>query len=624
MKIYAPDSIAELPWPGTAFGRLARDYLAPLVARGSGAYFSDRVRMRVALLGDQVFPLAIAEGQPGNSSNCSVSARYIDIPALALRQMPWHPLKVRAARGALAALGAMLRAGAIERCVYIGNGLVFRGMEPHLERAQVEQLRDALSAAYPDHALVFSALNPVTHPALLNHLAACGYSFLFSGHSRVWMPHWDTGRRRAYKRRHEARLLAESGYSLVDGTGRVACAPRLAALYKALNRDKYVTNTMAKEELFERILRGSSIQVRLLEQDGRVDGFFAYAVTNGLMCAPLFGYDTALPQSLGLYRMLSAAMFDEAESRGLGIETGAGADAFKRHRGDRPVPRYGAYYVGHLGPHRRAAWSVLARYANAVYAPATRQFLQPIDGADADGIERIPEVFRQPFETPAQVAEGLVREAAELGQALHSAAAGADAAADADVDAAAYASAIDARLTALAEALDRWPYAEELVAPARAQVAAAQQRSAEQARAQAQAARDASADSGRRLCERAQLAGGVPVVIGALEDAPADALDEIAAAVQAQLEGGRGAVLLGSVHQGRALLVCALSPELVGPELSAGALLAQILPLVAGKGGGRPNYARGGGSQPEALEQALAAGRERLTRLLEQRASAAE
>ena len=58
-----------------------------------------------------------------------------------------------------------------------------------------------------------------------------------------------------------------------------------------------------------------------------------YVERGGLITAPLFGYDTGLPQSLGLYRMLSALVALEGLRRQKEVHLSAGVGGFKRARG---------------------------------------------------------------------------------------------------------------------------------------------------------------------------------------------------------------------------------------------------------------------------------------------------
>lgn len=69
---------------------------------------------------------------------------------------------------------------------------------------------------------------------------------------------------------------------------------------------------------------------------------------------------------------------------------------------------------------------------------------------------------------------------------------------------------------------------------------------------------------------------------------------------------GEGVIALGAVIGGKANLLVAVTRELSG-SLRAGDIIKQIAPIVGGSGGGKPELAQAGGSQPDKLTEALAA-----------------
>ncbi len=69
---------------------------------------------------------------------------------------------------------------------------------------------------------------------------------------------------------------------------------------------------------------------------------------------------------------------------------------------------------------------------------------------------------------------------------------------------------------------------------------------------------------------------------------------------------GSGVVVLGSVKDGKATLLCSVSKDLTD-RVNAGQVIAKISPLVEGKGGGKSHLAQGGGSRGENIDQALEA-----------------
>ena len=68
---------------------------------------------------------------------------------------------------------------------------------------------------------------------------------------------------------------------------------------------------------------------------------------------------------------------------------------------------------------------------------------------------------------------------------------------------------------------------------------------------------------------------------------------------------GSGIIVLGAESDGKAHLLVAVTKDLTG-RFKAGELIRQLAPIVGGNGGGKPELAQAGGSQPEKLADALA------------------
>ena len=73
-----------------------------------------------------------------------------------------------------------------------------------------------------------------------------------------------------------------------------------------------------------------------------------------------------------------------------------------------------------------------------------------------------------------------------------------------------------------------------------------------------------------------------------------------------QLRGklGSGVVVLGAAAEGKVTLIVGVTKDLTG-KLQAGKIVAHLASLVGGKGGGRPDLAEAGGSNPGALDTTL-------------------
>ncbi|WP_026958531.1 alanine--tRNA ligase [Aliagarivorans taiwanensis] len=122
----------------------------------------------------------------------------------------------------------------------------------------------------------------------------------------------------------------------------------------------------------------------------------------------------------------------------------------------------------------------------------------------------------------------------------------------------------------------------------------------------------AKAASGDILSQVQEL-GGVKVLVSALEGVEPKALRTTMDDLKVKLESG--IILLGVAGEGKVNLIAGVTKDLTG-KVKAGELVNVAAKDVGGKGGGRPDMAQAGGSQPENLASALDAAREWLSQQL--------
>ncbi len=116
------------------------------------------------------------------------------------------------------------------------------------------------------------------------------------------------------------------------------------------------------------------------------------------------------------------------------------------------------------------------------------------------------------------------------------------------------------------------------------------------------AAMKEAANTAKSLVVRAREINGTPALIENLGEADGDTLQAIADALKGQF---KGVVVLGGAMNGAVALVAAVSVEFA-TKAQAGKIIQAIAPIVGGKGGGRPDNARGGGKDAGKLGEALA------------------
>lgn len=111
-----------------------------------------------------------------------------------------------------------------------------------------------------------------------------------------------------------------------------------------------------------------------------------------------------------------------------------------------------------------------------------------------------------------------------------------------------------------------------------------------------------AAQSGDLLAQ-VQEVNGTRLLAVQVQVADVKALRDLADQLRDKLESG--VLVLGAELDGKANLLVAVTKDLTG-RFKAGELVAKLAPIVGGRGGGKPEMAQAGGSQPEKLTEALA------------------
>lgn len=110
-----------------------------------------------------------------------------------------------------------------------------------------------------------------------------------------------------------------------------------------------------------------------------------------------------------------------------------------------------------------------------------------------------------------------------------------------------------------------------------------------------------AAELAHRLMPKATSVGGILMIVENIGNGTGDYVQMVADALKSQFTG---VVFLAGTAEGAVSLVATVAPSLTS-SVQAGKLVQLAAPLVGGKGGGRPDNARGGGKDLARVEEAL-------------------
>ncbi|MFW6381493.1 MAG: DHHA1 domain-containing protein, partial [Bacillota bacterium] len=106
------------------------------------------------------------------------------------------------------------------------------------------------------------------------------------------------------------------------------------------------------------------------------------------------------------------------------------------------------------------------------------------------------------------------------------------------------------------------------------------------------------------LLDQTRQIAGVNLLTARADDLDNQGLRNLADQLKDNLQSG--IVVLAAAGDGRVIFVTEITDDLVEQGFHAGDMIARIASITGGGGGGRPDMAQAGGSQPEKVDRALA------------------
>ncbi|MCC7361828.1 MAG: GNAT family N-acetyltransferase [Anaerolineales bacterium] len=372
VEVYSAAEVDTIAWPATPEGAEARRYLTPLLRDGPTRYVRNAdTHLYVLCVDHQVMlPATAGAFNPANSYVVSPYTHYITYGQEEFAALK-NPSVEALLRLLFRPLAAWFRRAEFDRAVLANNWLLSTNLPPAgLTDANVRALIATLAAAFPDRAVIFRSVDQHGAPALTRALQSAGAALLFS--RQVY--YQDVARPAVQHRdefRADLRLLRRTPYRVLTAADLLpGDAERLVTLYDDLYLRKYSRyNPQFTPDFLRLALAEKLLTIKALARDGRIDAVLGYVTRGGHITAPLFGYNTALPKQLGLYRMLTALTSLDALALGKQVHFSAGVGPFKRLRGGQAAIEYNAVYTAHLPAWRRRPWRFLRVLMDKVAVP---------------------------------------------------------------------------------------------------------------------------------------------------------------------------------------------------------------------------------------------------------------
>lgn len=367
------DEDADPPWLDQPWGQLATGLLRTVRAAGLPANCC--VRLGFWSDGSVVVPLTVSLARPAQSWLVSSENHFYDYAEQETRWLDrgWRHLAV-GAFGALRALTAWRR---LEPVVYLNNWMVSTCLSESLGEQQLASMLEEIRSTFPDYPLCFRTLSERTDRPLLERLVGGLGGRRITSRRVLFQDVVGQSLLKRRQLRNDRKVMQRSGYTIESADAWTRDDWRRAQnLYELLYLEKYsLSNPHYHWQYFQAAHQhGYLTFFGLRDPDGRLDGLLGLYRREGVQAHPIFGYDTSLDQSLGLYRTLTYLSFLQAQSSGCLAHASAGVAGFKRARGGVSDWEYTVAFTDHLDLRQRASWRVVEWLANYLARPLMRGF----------------------------------------------------------------------------------------------------------------------------------------------------------------------------------------------------------------------------------------------------------
>ena len=356
--------------------RIAGDYVSAFIRDGPQAYIANlETSVDLYRWGGHFLPMTINDGGHVDTFVCSPRVGLIDYTREELARFPNRAI-VPLLRTIVDSAGAVLSLANMNRVVHVNNWMMSTNLPVDIDPGLAGSQTDSLVARFPDYLLAIRSLTTRHSAELIDALKSAGWMLLPS--RQIYLV--DDVESQLMKRRdarRDERIWQDGSYVYEELEGvSEADAERIAELYRLLYLEKYSYLNPVYTARFVSMTQEIGLIRYLVLRDGEgtIQGFGGMHRFGRHATMPLIGYNTAVAQEHGLYRLTFHAGSRYAARNSLAFNMSSGAAAFKLNRGGTPEMEFTAYYFRHLPLQRRMPFGFLRMIADKVGVPILRRY----------------------------------------------------------------------------------------------------------------------------------------------------------------------------------------------------------------------------------------------------------
>lgn len=297
---------------------------------------------------NQDVPITINEKEYENSYVCSPYTAYISYAQEELNKI--NNFLVKFFLGAVIRIMSLpLKLSKINKIVFFNNWLLSTNLYSNLSSNDIDRITKKYLKSHPKHFLAWRSLNSFSNAKLIDELRASGYDLIASRQVYFFPKSIDFESHQNSKR--DLKLLCDKKFNIQKITNAdIETSEKIVELYNQLYLEKYsIHNPQFNSHYISLSIKSKAMTFYgLKDSQGEWQGVVGYFIKNGVMTTPIVGYNTSLPQSLGLYRRLIAIVLKDAKRHKINLNLSSGASKFKILRGGLPYIEYTAVYRKHL------------------------------------------------------------------------------------------------------------------------------------------------------------------------------------------------------------------------------------------------------------------------------------